>query len=109
MSRERAHQRAERERVQAAESVRRARKQDRADRRRARRRRVTNAVPDLPSRRPGLLAARHRRRLWALTAGGLLIQLAAWIVVDSWGGRALVLLLTLFAAPVVWTLVFDRR
>ena len=38
----------------------------------------------------------------------VLIQVVAGLLVESWAGRGVVAVLTAFAMPVIWTLVYDR-
>ena len=119
MSKERARRRAEREAEQAE-----ARRRRDAQRRRAQARAsVVGTVAD-PAARAGSRVSRwwrrtypqgdpfargRRRRSFVVALIALLVQVVAWVVIPSWGGRAVVLALTLFLLPVIRTLLFDRR
>jgi hypothetical protein len=112
MSRERARLRAEREEQQAAQRAKRARDADRRSARATRRRIVVDAVPRRRVRmaRPvGILARRRRHRFVVTMALALLVQVVAWTLSGSWWMRLSVALLTALFAPVVLTLLSDRR
>ncbi len=111
MSRERARLRAEREEALAAERAKRKREAERRAVRAGHRRRAVDAIPR-PVRvaRPrGILETRRRRRLGFAVGIVALIQLATFVLTDSWLMRGTVLLLSLLFAPVVLTLIADRR
>jgi len=108
MAKERARRRAEREAAADRERQQRARKRARRDRVDRAKAKVTSAIPDAPRRKPGLLAARRRRRLIAFALGIVAIQAVTWAFLPNWGARLIVLVLTLLAAPVVWVLSFGR-
>lgn len=106
MSKERARRRAERgaEAARAAED--RARQAAVAARRQGRRDAVTRLLP-LRRWRPaatGLLAAKRRRRIGLLVTGFLLVQFICWVSTPDWGVRVAVLVVSLFALPVVTVL-----
>ena len=119
MSKERARRRAEREAL--AEQERRARqaKRRRADQRAA----VVGAVTapatgarsrlsrwwrrTYPTGDP--FARRRRRQTLLVLAIVLVVQVVVWWVTPSWAIRACALLLCLLLAPVLRTLLFDRR
>lgn len=107
MAKERARKRAEREAAAAVQKEHRRKQVARREKSARRKDAVRGLVPDV-NRRPGILAARQRRRLWAFVAGIVAIQLVIWPFLPSWGARLVVLALTLIAAPVVWVLTFGR-
>lgn len=109
MSKERARRRAERDAVKAREAHDRARLRQRAERRARRGEAVRSLIPSRGRRVDPLLARRRRRR--ALILGGVVgaIQVVAWPLIGSWGGRLLLLSLCLMVLPVAWVVVFDRR
>ena len=108
MSKERAHKRAEREREQAIRAAARAREAERTQRAAARRRTLLSWVPT-PRRSPGLLAQRRRRQLAATVCLLLAFNVLVWIVSREWEVRALFVMVSLLAAPVLHTLLFRRR
>ncbi|MFM7599359.1 MAG: hypothetical protein ACKO70_13495 [Actinomycetota bacterium] len=108
MAKERASRRAEREAQAARDRQERARKRARRDRLDRGKQAISALVPDAPKRAPGLLAQRRRRRLLALAAGILLIQVVLWPILPSWGARLIVLALCIVAAPIVWVLSFGQ-
>lgn len=69
---------------------------------------VSSLVPDRPKFLPGLLARRRRRRIAAVAAGVVAIQVILWPFLPNWGARLVVLGLTLLAVPIVWVLSFGR-
>lgn len=107
MSRERAQRRAEREREQAIRAAARAREEERRQRSHARRRALTGWLP-ARRRTPGLLAARHRRQLWATVAVLLVVNVVVWVVTPLWEVRVVIAMVSLLAAPVLHTLLFRR-
>ena len=112
MSKERARRRAVREEAAAQRREQQERARERRDRRTARTSAVRAKVPKAPrlghGRPQGLLAARRRRRVLVMAVLWVLMQVVAWLLVESWAGRGVVAALTAFAMPVVWTLVYDR-
>ena len=112
MSKERARRRAVREEVAAQRREQRERAALRRERRAARTSAVRAKVPRAPrlghGRPQGLLATRHRRRVLVMSVLWVLIQVVAGLLVESWAGRGVVAVLTAFAMPVIWTLVYDR-
>ncbi|MEK9663910.1 MAG: hypothetical protein VW239_03730 [Candidatus Nanopelagicales bacterium] len=108
MAKERARKRAEREAAAAKEREQRAKKRARKERVDRAKAKVSSAIPDRPKATPGLLARRRRRRLLAFVIAIVAIQLVVWPFLPNWGARALLLALTMLAAPVVWVLSFGR-
>jgi hypothetical protein len=108
MAKERARKRAEREAAAARDREVRARQRARRDRLDRGKRAVSSRVPDAPHRKPGLLAARRRRRLLGFVIAIIAIQAILWPFLPNWGARVIVLLLTLLAAPIAWVLAFGR-
>jgi len=108
VSRERARRREEREREQAIRAAARARAAERAERAAARRRAVLGWVPT-PRRAPGLLAQRRRRQVTITVCLLLALNVLVWIVSRQWEARAVAVMVSLLAAPVLHTLLFRRR
>ncbi|MET1058866.1 MAG: hypothetical protein ABWX84_04685 [Nocardioides sp.] len=109
MSKERAHRRAEREREAAVKAAARAAERERAERRAARKRAVSARLPRLGSGRPtGLLARRRRQQTTFLIC--LLVGLNAllWFARDDWAIRLAGVVVSILAAPVLYTLLFRR-
>jgi len=52
----------------------------------------------------GSLADKRRRKLGLLAGGFLLVQFICWVSTPDWGVRVAVLLVSLFALPVVTVL-----
>ncbi|GAA0391985.1 hypothetical protein GCM10009530_49090 [Microbispora corallina] len=111
MSRERARRRAEREAERAREAAVRAEREARAARRRELRGRVTAVLPRpvRVARQGGYRARRRRTQNGVLAVLWFLVQVLAWILLDSWMARLGVLLVSLLLVPVLVTIVFDRR
>ncbi|ETK36458.1 hypothetical protein [Microbispora sp. ATCC PTA-5024] len=111
MSRERARRRAEREAERAREAAARAEREARAARRRELRGRVTAVLPRpvRVARQGGYRARRRRTQNGVLAVLWFLVQVLAWILLDSWMARLGVLLVSLLLVPVLVTIVFDRR
>lgn len=106
MSKERARRRAEREAEAERVAAVRAEQAEAAARRQGRRDVMTSFLPTL-RRRPGvagLLAAKQRRKVGLLASGFLLVQFICWVSTPDWGVRVAVLLVSLFALPVVTVL-----
>ena len=105
MSKERAQRRAEREREAAIRAAARARDEERRQRAAARKKRLTGWVPR-PRFTPGLLARKRRINL-AATAGILVfLNVILWIVRVDWGARFGGVLVSILAAPVLYTMLF---
>jgi Flp pilus assembly protein TadB len=101
LSKERAKRRAARQ----AEIAARAAARERRSAAQARRARwwdkLTGWLPHRHSPAPGLLAAK-RRRTWGLVLFAfLVVQALTWLATPDWGLRVAVLLVSLFAVPVV--------
>jgi hypothetical protein len=115
MSKERARRRAEREREAAVKAAARAAERERAERRAARRRALARRLPFLspgpggPSGRPGGVLA-HRARQQTTFLVCLLVALNAllWFARDDWAIRLAGVVVSLLAAPVLYTLLFRR-
>jgi hypothetical protein len=105
---ERAKRRAEREREAAAAAAVRAAEAEKEARRRARRDRLTGWVPRGRGAQTGTLAARRRHAGGMLVAFVLTVNLLFWLADDRWAVRALVLLLSILATPIVLHLMSRR-
>jgi Flp pilus assembly protein TadB len=111
MSRARAQRRAEqdaaRARAQAAAAERERREASRAARRRALRGSLPQRVR--VARPRGVLESRRRQRRALVALGVVLVQVASFLLLDSWYLRLAVLGLSLLFAPVLLVLLDDRR
>jgi Flp pilus assembly protein TadB len=106
MSRERARRRAEREAAAARAHAANTLRQQKRSRRQAR----VRALRPVRTRRPqGVLARKRRAQNGAVLLGFVLVQLLAWLLLQTWTARLAVLVLSAFLVPVVVTLAFDRR
>jgi fatty acid desaturase len=108
MSKERARRRAAREREAAVVTAARAATAERRERQAARRRAVTARLPQRHSRPTGVLAVRRRRQVSATVAMLLALNVLVWVVFPDWPARAMVLIVSLLAAPVLHTMLFRR-
>ena len=102
MSKDRAVRRAAREAELAAQAQDRARRTVRSARWDRAKARVAALVSPLRRRsRGGALAARRRRTVGLMVFGFVGVQALTWAVTPDWGTRVAILLVSLFAAPVV--------
>lgn len=108
MSKERQRRRAERERQKALAAAKRARAEARARRRRERAEAVKSKLPKRTrwASHQGRLADRRRRRIGLLFAAVFAVQVAVWLLSPSWSLRIGVLIVSLLAVPVAYTLLF---
>ncbi|MEU6413944.1 hypothetical protein [Microbispora sp. NPDC046933] len=122
MSKERARRRAEREAERERLAAARAEREARAARRREMRERIVGPVagvvaavlprPGRPVRvvrQRGYLARRRRTENAVVAVLWFLVQVLAWILLDSWMARLGVFLGSILLLPVFVTIVFDRR
>jgi Flp pilus assembly protein TadB len=112
MSKERAQRRAEREREAAVMAAARAAEAERQERRDALKRAVTSKLPrqttQRRSRQSGILAERRRRQTGATIAMLLALNILVWIFIQDWGVSLAALVVSLLAAPVLYTMLFRR-
>jgi Flp pilus assembly protein TadB len=108
MSKERARRREEREREAAIIRAAKAREAEKRERRTARSRALSGLVPKRHSRQTGPLAERRRRQVGATAAVLIALNVLVWVFVPDWSVRALILAVSLLAAPVLHTLLFRR-
>ena len=108
MSKERARRREEREREAAIVRAARAREAEKRERRTARTKALTGLVPKRHSRQTGILAVRRRRQLGFTITLVIALNVLVWVFVPDWSVRALILAVSLLAAPVLHTLLFRR-
>ncbi|MCW2844802.1 MAG: hypothetical protein JWN22_2718 [Nocardioides sp.] len=108
MSKQRAQRRAEREREQAIRAAARAREEERGQRRTGRRQAMFGWVPR-PRFQPGLLAARRRHELTLTVCLLLALNVLVWIVSPEAEVRAVFAMVSVLAAPVLYTMLFRRR
>jgi hypothetical protein len=106
VSKERALRRARRESEAAAAAAERARRRAKASRRSQLRARVSRFVPPLkrPSR-SGLLAAKRRRTVGLIVLAFAVTQALTWVVTADWATRLAVVVVSLFAVPVIGAFV----
>jgi Flp pilus assembly protein TadB len=90
-------------------SAARASEAERRERRAERGRALRLRLPRRRSRRTGVLAARRRRQTGVTFALLVLVNLVVWLVFPEWPARAMVLIVSLLAAPVLHTMLFRRR
>jgi Flp pilus assembly protein TadB len=109
MSKQRARRREEREREAGVRAAARAAAEERAERRAARRRAVTSVLPAARPRPTGVLAQRRRNQTLATIAILVLVNVTSFAFLEHWAARALVVIVSLLAAPVLHTLLFRRR
>ena len=107
MSRERARRREEREREAAIRAAARARQEERRQRTLARRRRLVGWVPR-PRLKPGILARRARARMTITACLLVALNVVLWIVRPDWEARFAGVVLSLLAAPVLYTMLFRK-
>ena len=105
MSKERAQRRAEREREAAIKAAARAREEERRQRAAARKRRMTGWMPR-PSFTPGILARKRRINLAATLGILVFLNVILWIVRYDWGSRFGGIIVSILAAPVLYTMLF---
>jgi hypothetical protein len=108
MSKERRLRREQREREAAVLAAARAAEAERRERREARRAALTSRLPRRRPRPTGLLAERRRRQTASTVALLVALNVLVWVFVPEWSARALVLMVSLLAAPVLHTLLFRR-
>ncbi|MBA2698353.1 MAG: hypothetical protein H0U61_06215 [Nocardioidaceae bacterium] len=106
MSKERARRRGAREAESARKAEERTRQQAAATRRQARR---TQLAKVLPSRRQsggaGLLAAKRRRTAGLVLFAFFVVQFLTWVSTPDWGLRGAVLLVSVFAFPLLLAVI----
>jgi hypothetical protein len=105
MSKERAQRRAEREREAAIKAAARARAEERRQRVAARKKALTGWMPR-PRLQPGLLARKRRLNLAATVGILAFLNVILWIARDDWGARFGGVLVSVLAAPVLYTMLF---
>ena len=108
MSKERKLRREERERVATATAEARAAAAQRQARRQARARAVTSRLPHRHSRQTGVLAERRRNQVGVTFALLVAVNLLVFAFEPDWSLRALVIVASVLAAPVVYTMLFRR-
>ncbi len=108
MSKERARLRAAREAERERREADRAQRDASAARRRERRARWRGRLAWVPgtgstrwARSTGPLATKRRRRWGLIAVAFLVLQALTWVVTPSWGLRFAVLVVSLFAVPVL--------
>ena len=107
MSKERAQRRADREREAAVVAAARAAEAERKERREARRQAVTGWLPK-SRKTAGILAARRRRQTGATVAMLIALNILVWIVFGAWAISLAAILVSVLAAPVLYTMLFRR-
>jgi len=110
MSKERARRRAQREQEAAMRAAARAAEQERRERRAARKKAITRRLPKWGTgRQTGILARRRRSQKAFLFSLLFALNLLLWTVRDEWGIRFGALVVSILAAPVIYTLMFRRH
>ena len=87
----------------------RAGQAERRERQRDRRQALARVLPARRNRRPGVLAARSRRQRGVTAALLLGLNLLVWVVFPDWPTRAMAMVVSLLAVPVLHTMLFRRR
>jgi Flp pilus assembly protein TadB len=110
MSKERARRRAQREQEAALRAAARAAEQERRERRAARKKSITRRLPSWGTgRQTGILARRRRSQTTFVACLLLALNLLLWFLQDDWGVRFGALVVSILAAPVIYTLMFRRH
>jgi hypothetical protein len=109
MSKERARRREARQREAAIVTAARAAAAEKRERSETRKRALSSRLPRLRRGAPGVLAARRRSQTRATIAMLLVLNVLVWVVFPEWPARAMVLIVSLLAAPVLHTVLFRRR
>ena len=104
----RAKARAEREQQAAAAAAQRAAAQAALARRRVRRARLGRLLPSSVGRQTGTLAARRRLQGRLLILGLVVLNVLVWLLEPSGAIRALALVASVLAAPVLYTVLFRK-
>ncbi len=86
----------------------RAAQAERRERGRRRRRALTGWVPRRRTRPSGILERRRRGQVRATVALLVVANVLLWVFVPSWSARALGVVVSLLAAPVLHTMLFRR-
>jgi hypothetical protein len=109
MSKERARRREARDRETAIVAAARAAEAERRERRELRKRAVKSRLPQRHSRQTGVLARRRRKQTGATIVMLLVLNVLVWVIFPDWPARAMALIVSLLAAPVLHTMLFRRR
>ena len=109
MSKERARRREAREREAGIVAAARAAEAERRERRDSRKRAVTSRLPRRRSRTAGHPRGATAPAGRSLVAMLLALNVLVWVFFPDWALRAMVLLVSLLAAPVLHTMLFRRR
>jgi hypothetical protein len=99
MSKERQRRRAEREREVALRAAARAAQAERAERKAARRQRLTRWLPKAAPQPSGVLAERRRQQTGLMIAVLIAVNVLVWVFFVDWSARAMVAVLTLLVFP----------
>ena len=108
MSKERARRREARQHEAAIVRAAKAREAEKRERRAARSRAVSGLLPKRHSRQTGVLAERRRKQASITVALVVALNVLVFVFVDDWSVRAMVLAVSLLAAPVLHTMLFRR-
>lgn len=110
MSKERARRRAQREQEAAMRAAAHATEQERRERRAARKRALARRLPKWGTgRQTGILAQRRRAQTTFVVCLLVALNLLLWFIRDEWGIRFGALVVSILAAPVIYTLMFRRH
>lgn len=110
MSKERARRRARREQEAALRTAARAAERERQERRAARKKAITRRLPKWGTgRQTGILARRRRSQTTFVVSLLVVLNVLLWFVRDEWGIRFGAVIVSILAAPVLYTLMFRRH
>lgn len=88
----------------------RAAQQERRERRAARKKAITRRLPKWGTgRQTGTLARRRRSQTAFLISLLVVLNVLLWFVRDDWGTRFGAVVVSILAAPVLYTLMFRRH
>lgn len=108
MSKERAQRRADREREATIRASAHAAEAERLERLSARKQALTAWLPRGRSRPTGIIAERRRQQVALTIALLVVVNVLIWVFVPQWSARAMALVVSLLAAPVLHTMLFRR-
>ena len=108
MSKERARRREERERLAAVAASERQAAALRQAKRDARKRAVTRFLPQSHSRQSGSLAERKRREMIATVGVLVVLNILMFAVARDWALTALLVVVSVLGAPILYLMLFRR-
>ena len=108
MSKERARRREEREREAAVAAAERRAAAERQAKRDSRKQAVTKYLPAAHSRQPGQLAEKKRREVLATGAVLVVLNILIFAVARDWALTALLVVVSVLGAPILYLMLFRR-